>query len=113
MAKDDYFVIAYQILSYLYQCLKKGTDVNPDMLASEGPLMDINKKYWIYIMENLKNEGYIKGILVQHMDNGTFINCLQGCQITPKGIEYLMDNTFLKKAADYIRDVKDIVPFSL
>lgn len=102
MAKDDYFVIAYQILSYLYQCLKKGTDVNPDMLASEGPLMEINQKYWTYIMDNLKNEGYIKGILVQHINNVTCINYLQRCQITPKGIEYLMDNTLLKKAADYI-----------
>lgn len=24
MAKDDYFVIVYQVLKYLYECLKKG-----------------------------------------------------------------------------------------
>lgn len=28
MAKDDYHVIVYQILAYLYQCLKKGEQVN-------------------------------------------------------------------------------------
>lgn len=24
MAKDDYFVVVYKILKYLYECLKKG-----------------------------------------------------------------------------------------
>ena len=24
MAQDDYFVIVYQVLKYLYECLKKG-----------------------------------------------------------------------------------------
>ena len=105
MVKDDYFAIAYQILSYLYQCLKKGIDVNPDMLSIEGPLMDINKKYWTYIMENLKNEGYIKGILIQHIGNGTYISRLQGCQITPKGIEYLKENSLMKKASDLAKIV--------
>ena len=27
MAKDDYHVIVYQVLAYLYQCIKKGESV--------------------------------------------------------------------------------------
>ena len=30
MAKDDYYVIVYQILTYLYQCLKSGKEVAPN-----------------------------------------------------------------------------------
>lgn len=29
MAKDDYFVLAYRVLAYLYECLKAGE--RPDM----------------------------------------------------------------------------------
>ena len=36
MAKDDYQVIVYQILSYLYNCLKKGIDIEPDYLIANG-----------------------------------------------------------------------------
>ena len=28
MAKDDYFVVMYKILAYLYQCLKDGVKPN-------------------------------------------------------------------------------------
>ena len=33
MAKDDYFVIVYKILSYLYVKLKSGEDTNPNMIT--------------------------------------------------------------------------------
>ena len=39
MAKDDYHVIVYQILAYLYQCLKKGERV-------EQKNLEYNCKYF-------------------------------------------------------------------
>ena len=33
MAKDDYHVIVYQILSYLYTCLKKDLPVNGENIS--------------------------------------------------------------------------------
>ena len=32
-------------------------------------------------------------------------------QITPAGIGYLLDNNFIKKAREFLKDVKSIVPF--
>ena len=32
MAKDDYHVIVYQMLSYMYQCLKKGIAMECKMI---------------------------------------------------------------------------------
>lgn len=115
MAKDDYHVIVYQILSYLYQQLKSGEPVSEDMLSCKA-LFGINEKYRGYILENLLNDGYIAGILVKESKyisgetNLLFLN-LDECQITPKGIEYLMDNSFLNKAKEFFKDVKSIVPF--
>ena len=47
MAKDDYHVIVYQILSYLYQCLKKGESADGNKLNYGSELLRINKSYWV------------------------------------------------------------------
>lgn len=115
MSKDDYHVIVYQILSYLYQQLKKGEPVSEDVFSCET-LFGINEKYRDYILKNLLNDGFITGILVKetkYIDGQTnliFLN-MDECQITPKGIEYLMDNSFLNKAKEFFKDVKSITPF--
>lgn len=59
MAKDDYFVIVYKILPYLYVKLKSGEDVNPNMITHDNQLLQINRKYWDYIMRNLIEDRYI------------------------------------------------------
>ena len=42
MAKNDYPVIVYQILSYLYKCLKSGDDVQGILLNYDSPMFDLN-----------------------------------------------------------------------
>lgn len=39
MARDDYHVIVYQILAYLYQCLKNGSPVDVFMLEPGSILL--------------------------------------------------------------------------
>ncbi len=114
MAKDDYHVIVYQILSYLYNCLKKGQPVNSKNLVWEdSKFFNIPLTYWQYIMINMHNEGLITGITLvkawgqQYPD----ITDLEHCQITPRGIEYLTDNSFMMKAKNFFKDVKEITPF--
>ena len=115
MAKDDYHVIVYQILSYLYQQLKSGGEIDSERI-SRAALYDIPETYYEYIFKNLLQDGYITGIIAKesryiggsvhlHLSN------LDHCQITPKGIEYLLDNSFLSKAKEFFKDVKSIAPF--
>ena len=115
MAKDDYHAIVYQILSYLYKQLKAGEDIEAARLTPEG-LFSINDKYWKYIMLNLYKEGFIRGIYAKEHEynDGSAaidIDLLEKCQITPKGIEYLTDNSFMKKAHTFFKGAKEIVPF--
>lgn len=35
---------------------------------------------------------------------------MSGPRITPKGIEYLQDNNMMKKAANFLKGVKDMTP---
>lgn len=113
MAKNDYHVIVYQILSYLYQMLKNGKKVEGKYISYDNKYFQINKNYWTYIMINLLKDEYIEGILIDNIDGEEMPNVyyLDRCTITPKGIEYLCDNSFMEKAKQFFKDAKDIIPF--
>lgn len=110
MTKDDYYVIVYQILSYLYQCLKKGKDVDVSLLSPEK-LFGINEKYWLYIFENMQDEELIRGVEYKEYIGGTTF-CIDDIQITPTGIGYLSENRFIAKAEKFFKTAKEIIPFT-
>lgn len=112
MAKDDYYVIVYKILAYLYIQLKHGEAVDPKMISYDGKLFNINYDYWIYIMQHMLEQGFIEGIVVTNSwGNTVIIDNLDSCQITPEGIGYLCDNNMLKKAKMFLKEIKEITPF--
>lgn len=112
MAKDDYYVIVYKILAYLYTQLKKGEKIESEMLMYDGSLFRINRTYWTYIFENLTKDGYITGLSNISVGNGYYLkDQFANCQITPKGIEYLCENSLAEKAKQFLKEVKEITPF--
>ena len=75
MAKDDYFVLVYKILAYLYTVLKEGRSPDAKMLQYDSTLLGVNEPYWAYIMENLQAQGYITGLRSkEHIKSGTMPN---------------------------------------
>lgn len=112
MARDDYHVIVYQILSYLYVKLKEGEAVDERFLKHDGPYFQINERYWLYIMENIVGSGLISGVTIsKSWGQEVIVSGLDNAQITPAGIEYLCDNSFIEKAKQTLKDLKAIVPF--
>lgn len=114
MAKDDYFVIAYQILAYLYNSLKKGRAVEEALLRHDSPLFKVklNERYWEYIIRNLEEDGYIRGFGSRWLDDEYVITALDKTEITPKGIDYLCNNSLMEKAKKFLKGTKEIVPFT-
>ena len=118
MAKDDFHVIVYQLLAYLYTCLKRGEEPDPKRLCADSDFFKangqaLNAKYWAYIVYNMHRLGLIDGVVFAEMDglNHPYPVNLDGCIITPLGIEYLTDNAFIAKAKEFLKDIKAIVPF--
>lgn len=107
MASNDYHVIVYQILAYLYAQLKKGEDIDADFIRYEGNMFSIPYGYWLYIMTSLLNDGYVSGIRITE----DAVIGLEKCTITPRGIEYICDDYALEKAREYISGRKDIPQF--
>lgn len=109
MAENDFFVIVYRVLKYLYDCLKKGEKPEAEYLVAST--YNIPENYWKYILLSLINEEYIKGIQVNHTKNGVIFSDLQEAIITPKGIEFLFEKSLIEKAKKTLKDVKNMIPF--
>ena len=112
MARDDYHVVVYQILSYLYQCLKLGKKIDEKCINNNNIYISINVEYWKYIIVNMMEQELITGVSCDKTwDGQIIISDLGNAQITPKGIEFLCDNSFMEKAKHFLKDIKEITPF--
>ncbi len=105
MAKNDYFVLVYKILKYLYKCLKESQPVDRECLQYGTKDLPIDEVYWEYIFEHIAKDGYVEGVTVSEFINGEkSIKITKYIRITPKGIEYLEENSMMKKAAEAVKD---------
>ncbi|MGN0472219.1 MAG: YjcQ family protein [Lachnospiraceae bacterium] len=105
MSKDDYHVIAYKILSYLYGCIKGKKTFSIDYFQCGTKTFPVEEEYWNYIIETLCEEGYITGVVLVAIigQAAKGVKITSDIRITPKGIEYLQDNSMMKKAADFVK----------
>lgn len=104
MAKDDYHVIVYKILLYLYGCLQRKIVFDQAVYDKTIEKTRINAEYLkdIYLM--MYDEGLISGISVTQVWGGTRLMVSEESEmkITPLGIEYLKDNDQMKKVREYL-----------
>ena len=86
MARDDYFVIVYKLLKYLYDCLKRGVCPASEILSAE--FFGIADDYWEYIINNLYQDEYIDGVTLTRLNNEPNYPSIQPhFNITSKGIK--------------------------
>ena len=111
MRKDDYHVLAYQLLSYLYGCLKAGErpETRCVVWCDGDERTKINERYWNYILVHLRDAGYIEGLSFKRV-----IGCVRTApfvtpllNITPQGIGYLEDDRMMQKAQRFIKGLVD------
>lgn len=112
MAKDDYYVLAYRILAYLYVCLKQGQNPSMQYLVCDSDDFPVGKDYWNYIFEHLFTDGYIEGVtLLPIMEKQTpGVKLTERVRITPAGIDYLQNNSAMQKALGFLKNLKEIIP---
>ena len=111
MARDDYFIVVYKILAYLYKCVKNGE--SPDIYnVITAEAYGISESYFDYILYEMANSGYIRGVSVFNV-LGKLSPCVKltsEAVITPKGIEYLQENSVIEKAKKFLKEIKETIP---
>lgn len=114
MAKDDYSIIMYYLLSYLYGCLKKGRPVQEStVLLNEYPVK-LAESYTVYILDNMQREGLIRGaeifkVPVLGAGEMRSVRDVTKLEITPEGIRYLTENSTMTKAKEIIKSTGGIL----
>lgn len=110
MAKDDYFVMVYKLLRYLYQCLKEECTADWDIVCPNTKDFPVGEDYFAYLLTHLLADGYIEGIAeVRAIGSHARFKETTGLAITPKGIAYLDENSTMKRVGEFLGPAGEIV----
>lgn len=103
----DNFKLIYKIL----RILEKSMDVEElDNSTLSAESLGITQPRWCRLMKILADSGYINGINVWNTMDSTYPRVAIGrIEITLKGLEYLQENTIMKKVANLAKGVIDTV----
>lgn len=103
----DNFSVIYKIL----KILEKAMDCEEfEFQQISAEHFGISQCRWAKILEMLTQEGYIQGITVSYSLDKTPLIENRNIRITLKGLEYLSENSFMKKAANAAKEVRDWIP---
>ena len=102
----DNFRVIYRILRYLEKALDYD---EPNMDCISAKALKLSDQRWMALMEMLSKEGYIDGFSVQRTVDGSILISSSMPRITLKGLEYLQENSLMKKAAELAKGVANII----
>lgn len=104
----DNFIIIYKILKALEQSMDfevfDSDRISPSVLG-------VSKERRDKLLIEMQHEGYIDGLIVKHW-LGSSTSCIEepiNPTITLKGLEYLSENSMMKKAANFVKGIAEIV----
>lgn len=109
MAKNDMEVIMYQILRYLYECMKQ--DITPELqkYGWHSELIDVPQQYWCKIIRILADKGFIIGFSVFASKDCIQIQTKPPIEITYEAREFLIENSGMKKAKDFCGEAFEVL----
>ena len=111
MAKDDYEVIAYRILVYLYACAKRKIIFKPETFQAAVSKNVESTEYLCFVLRTMQKEGLIDGVAFMKAWGGDYIlvSDLRDADITADGIRYLKENSNMKKIGETLKESVDII----
>lgn len=111
MAKDDYDVIVYKVLLYLYAVLKRKISFDRRAFDALIERQDIAEEYFVDILRMMTAEELIEGAVFVRTWSTDYIliSPLSQITITAKGIRYLKDNSAMKKVMESLRQIPGMV----
>ncbi len=102
----DNFNVIYKILKRLEKAMDYD-EFDIEQISAEN--LGINKNRWCKIMEMLVQSGYIQGFNIKYGLNNNVIITKDNLRITLRGLEYLSENSLMKRAANIAKGVKEII----
>ena len=103
----DTFKIIYKILKYLERAMAfSELDLTPLMPEALG----ITRERWGAVLKMMIDNGYVEGVTCKdyvHID--TPVLDITRIKITLKGLEYLSENSMMKKCAEFAKGIIEVI----
>lgn len=102
----DNFKVIYRILRYLEKALDYD---EPDMECISAKTLQLSEQRWVGIMEMLAKEQYIEGFSTKRSIDGSVLVTCATPRITLRGLEYLQENSLMRKAAELANGIVEVI----
>lgn len=107
MGKLDYYTIVAKVLVYLYKKYKR-INLDEDYIAPMTKDFPISEEQLIETIAMMDEQKLIKGNIVKAGGGDIVTVDYQSLKITPEGIDYLQDNSKIKKICETLKEAKAI-----
>ncbi|RGM70765.1 hypothetical protein DXB98_09305 [Collinsella sp. OM07-12] len=101
MAADDFDVVVFKVLSYLYQCIKDGVEPNP---AKAQELAKINPVYWRAVVSDLIDRKLVVATVLKTTGETLYYDL----RITSAGVDYLNESPKMRKVKEFLGTALDV-----
>ena len=109
MSSDDYEVIAFKVLSYLYSCMKGGKEVD---IAAMRELVGCNEVYLGAVIRGLQSRGLVEGFVFDGASgvaiDSPALAVMRDPAITMDGAAYVRENSRMQKAKEFAGHAFDV-----
>ena len=103
----DNFKAVYKILT----ALEKAMDLPEFDISQIGPqALGVSSERWARYIEMMADVGYIKGAAITKNILGETVVDAKNIRITLKGLEYLQENSVMKKLFNAAQGISAIIP---
>lgn len=111
MAKDDYEVVLYKLLVYLYAVKKRKTPFEFTTFSKAVKNGVESEQYFIDILRMAQDEGLITGLTFKKVWGNDYIplNDTSDAEITAEGIRYLKDNKKMQEIGKKLKEMGELV----
>jgi urocanate hydratase len=103
----DNFKAEYRILNYL-KLSEKNDEFDGDCF--NAGYFGLTERQWLMTLIRMLDDGHIKGVGVKIGADGYGVISLPNPMITTKGLEPLAENSFMRKAANAAKNIREILP---
>lgn len=103
----DNFKAVYRILT----TLEKAMDLPQfDLRQIDAKALGVSETRWARYLEMMADVGYIKGVEIQKAITGDLMVDATDIRITLKGLEYLQENSIMRKLYNAAKGIADVLP---
>lgn len=103
----DNFRAVYKILSALEEAMDYPEF---DISQIDAEVLGVSNERWSRYIEMMADVGYIKGVTIKRDITGATRISGRDIRITLKGLEYLQENSMMRKMYNAAKGIKDVVP---